>query len=271
MGETSTCRLPERTWQISNANNWRRTRAASGPDRSPPRSFRCTWRSMNAIQRRHASFTSTPPLAAAASCLEPVERVLRTSPASPYFLMRVGNLPLIPYRHPGSPRLGTPPGVSLPLRLRVARPITGSSPLVRYLRRSNASRMREFVFPRPVAAACWFQPAYAGRGSCQADCAQRSPVGPPGQSSDVATDCRHRLAPPLAMSLRLAGLRSKLYGPGETPCPGTIKWSDAFGEPRFAGNPIAIVALSGWADAGNAGSDLVQHLIDRYPGEEIAL
>ncbi|MFT0848668.1 PAC2 family protein [Actinomycetaceae bacterium L2_0104] len=35
-------------------------------------------------------------------------------------------------------------------------------------------------------------------------------------------------------------------------------------------NPIAIVALSGWADAGNAGSDLVQHLIDRYPGEEIA-
>ncbi len=35
-------------------------------------------------------------------------------------------------------------------------------------------------------------------------------------------------------------------------------------------DPIAVLALSGWADAGNAGSDLVQYLIDHYPGEEIA-
>lgn len=35
-------------------------------------------------------------------------------------------------------------------------------------------------------------------------------------------------------------------------------------------DPIAILALRGWADAGNAGSDLVEHLIDRYPSEEIA-
>lgn len=33
--------------------------------------------------------------------------------------------------------------------------------------------------------------------------------------------------------------------------------------------PIAILTLSGWADAGNAGGDLVQYLIDSYPGEEL--
>ncbi|MFT3942697.1 MAG: PAC2 family protein [Ancrocorticia sp.] len=35
-------------------------------------------------------------------------------------------------------------------------------------------------------------------------------------------------------------------------------------------DPIAILALAGWADAGNAGCDLAEYLTDRYPGEEIA-
>ncbi|MFN8047032.1 MAG: PAC2 family protein [Ancrocorticia sp.] len=34
-------------------------------------------------------------------------------------------------------------------------------------------------------------------------------------------------------------------------------------------NPIAILALTGWADAGNAGCDLAEYLTDRYPSEEI--
>lgn len=33
--------------------------------------------------------------------------------------------------------------------------------------------------------------------------------------------------------------------------------------------PIVILALNGWADAGAAGSGLIEHLVDRYPGEEI--
>ncbi len=35
-------------------------------------------------------------------------------------------------------------------------------------------------------------------------------------------------------------------------------------------NPIAILALTGWADAGNAGCDLAEYLTDHYPSEEIA-
>lgn len=46
------------------------------------------------------------PLASAASCLEPWTKYCALPPLSPYLVMKVGNLPLIPYRHPGSPKLG---------------------------------------------------------------------------------------------------------------------------------------------------------------------
>ena len=46
------------------------------------------------------------PRAAAASCLDPWSEYCALPPLSPYFVMRVGNLPLIPYRHPGSVELG---------------------------------------------------------------------------------------------------------------------------------------------------------------------
>lgn len=46
------------------------------------------------------------PMASAASCLEPWADFCTLPPLSPYFVMKVGNLPLIPYRHPGSAQLG---------------------------------------------------------------------------------------------------------------------------------------------------------------------
>lgn len=43
------------------------------------------------------------PAAAAASCLPAWSNHSAFAPLSPYFVMRVGNLPLVPYQHPGSP------------------------------------------------------------------------------------------------------------------------------------------------------------------------
>lgn len=34
-------------------------------------------------------------------------------------------------------------------------------------------------------------------------------------------------------------------------------------------DPIVILSLNGWADAGAAGSGLIEYLVDRYPGEEL--
>ncbi|AZQ77849.1 aldolase [Flaviflexus ciconiae] len=45
------------------------------------------------------------PAAAAASCLEPWRPYSALPPLTPYVLMRVGNLPLVPYSHPGSEEL----------------------------------------------------------------------------------------------------------------------------------------------------------------------
>lgn len=36
-------------------------------------------------------------------------------------------------------------------------------------------------------------------------------------------------------------------------------------------NPAAVVAFSGWNDAANAASDLLERIIDHYPGEEIGI
>lgn len=41
------------------------------------------------------------------SCLPPWSEHCAVPPHAPYFAMKVGNCPLIPYRHPGDPALGT--------------------------------------------------------------------------------------------------------------------------------------------------------------------
>lgn len=46
------------------------------------------------------------PYAVAASCLEPWSPASALPPLTPYFVMRVGQTPLIPYRTPGDPELG---------------------------------------------------------------------------------------------------------------------------------------------------------------------
>lgn len=46
------------------------------------------------------------PAASAAACLEPWSDFSALPPFSPYFVMRVGNFPMIKYRRPGDPRLG---------------------------------------------------------------------------------------------------------------------------------------------------------------------
>ncbi|MFG6476853.1 class II aldolase/adducin family protein [Microbacterium sp. P06] len=46
------------------------------------------------------------PFAVAASCLEPWAAHSAVPPLTPYFVMRVGQTPLLPYRHPGDPELG---------------------------------------------------------------------------------------------------------------------------------------------------------------------
>lgn len=46
------------------------------------------------------------PQAAAFSCTAPWSEISAVPPLSPYFVMRVGRTPLLPYRMPGSPQLG---------------------------------------------------------------------------------------------------------------------------------------------------------------------
>jgi len=46
------------------------------------------------------------PYAVAASCLEPWAAHSAVPPLTPYFVMRVGQTPLLPYRHPGDSELG---------------------------------------------------------------------------------------------------------------------------------------------------------------------
>lgn len=41
------------------------------------------------------------------SCLPPWTEHCAVPPFAPYFAMKIGNCPLIPYRHPGDPELGT--------------------------------------------------------------------------------------------------------------------------------------------------------------------
>lgn len=41
------------------------------------------------------------------SCLPPWSAHCAVPPYAPYFAMKIGNCPLIPYRHPGDPELGT--------------------------------------------------------------------------------------------------------------------------------------------------------------------
>lgn len=47
------------------------------------------------------------PQATAFSCTTPWSEISAVPPLTPYFVMRVGRTPLLPYRMPGSPQLGT--------------------------------------------------------------------------------------------------------------------------------------------------------------------
>jgi 3-dehydro-4-phosphotetronate decarboxylase len=47
------------------------------------------------------------PHAVAVACLPPWSPVSAVPPLTPYFIMRVGQVPLLPYRPPGDPELGT--------------------------------------------------------------------------------------------------------------------------------------------------------------------
>lgn len=59
------------------------------------------------------------PSAVAASCLEPWAEHSAVPPLTPYFVMRVGQTPLMPYRHPGDAQLGSDL-LGIPWRLRAA-------------------------------------------------------------------------------------------------------------------------------------------------------
>ena len=59
------------------------------------------------------------PSAVAASCLEPWAEHSAVPPLTPYFVMRVGQTPLMPYRHPGDAALGTDL-LDIPWRMRAA-------------------------------------------------------------------------------------------------------------------------------------------------------
>lgn len=59
------------------------------------------------------------PSAVAASCLEPWSEHSAVPPLTPYFVMRVGQTPLMPYRHPGDAGLGSDL-LEIPWRMRAA-------------------------------------------------------------------------------------------------------------------------------------------------------
>lgn len=63
-----------------------------------------------AFYRRDARFGAVvhlhSPHAVALACLEPWAAHNAVPPLTPYFVMRVGQTPLLPYRHPGDPALG---------------------------------------------------------------------------------------------------------------------------------------------------------------------
>ncbi|MFI9489562.1 class II aldolase/adducin family protein [Promicromonospora sp. NPDC052451] len=63
-----------------------------------------------AFYRRDAAFRAVvhlhSPHAVALACLEPWAAHNAVPPLTPYFVMRVGQAPLLPYRHPGDPALG---------------------------------------------------------------------------------------------------------------------------------------------------------------------
>ena len=64
-----------------------------------------------AVYRRNPDLTAAVHVhsanATAVSCLAPWSERSAIPPITPYFVMRVGRTPLIPYRHPGDPALGT--------------------------------------------------------------------------------------------------------------------------------------------------------------------
>jgi 3-dehydro-4-phosphotetronate decarboxylase len=68
------------------------------------------WPLHTAFYRRDRSFRAVVHVhsasAVAASCLEPWAEHSAVPPLTPYFVMRVGQTPLLPYRAPGDPKLG---------------------------------------------------------------------------------------------------------------------------------------------------------------------
>jgi L-fuculose-phosphate aldolase len=76
-----------------------------------------------AMYARNPDHTATvhvhSPHAVAVACLSPWSEVSAIPPLTPYFVMRVGQVPLIPYRAPGDPELGTLLGAQ-PRRFRAA-------------------------------------------------------------------------------------------------------------------------------------------------------
>ncbi|KAA9156946.1 aldolase [Amycolatopsis acidicola] len=64
-----------------------------------------------AMYERNPGHTATvhvhSPHAVAVACLPPWSEASALPPLTPYFVMRVGQTPLIPYRAPGDPELGT--------------------------------------------------------------------------------------------------------------------------------------------------------------------
>lgn len=64
-----------------------------------------------AMYRRNPGHTAVvhvhSPHAVAMACLPPWSGLSAVPPLTPYFVMRVGRVPLVPYRAPGDPELGT--------------------------------------------------------------------------------------------------------------------------------------------------------------------
>lgn len=85
--------------------------AATGAHIGPPRSKASKELPLHlALYRRNPQIECVihlhSPAAAAAACLPAWREHSALAPISPYAVMRVGNLPLIGYEHPGSPLLG---------------------------------------------------------------------------------------------------------------------------------------------------------------------
>ena len=100
----SSSRRPIPAWAFSNrrsCRSWTPTASSFRATRRPRKS-RCTWRFTKRGRRRAASCISTRPMPRRSPALKIPTPTTPFRPITPYVVMRVGRVPLLPYTHPGS-------------------------------------------------------------------------------------------------------------------------------------------------------------------------